>query len=80
MEETNINCNKIQKCFEEIKGIENILKNLKTETKYDKIYFQKFLFYLFNYERWFCMRTPRKSKKNKNLQEINSKTKDTTYL
>ena len=80
MEETNINCNKIQKCFEEIKGIENILKNLKTETKYDKIYFQKFLFYLFNYERWFCMRTPRKSKKNKNLKEINSKTKDTTYI
>ena len=78
MEESNINCIKIQKCFEEIKGIENILNKLEIENKYDKIYFQKFIFYLFNYEGWFCVRTPRKSKKEKNLKEIDTKTKDAT--
>ena len=78
MEKTNINCIKIQNCFEEIKGIENILNKLKTENRYDKIYFQKFIFYLFNYEEWFCVRTPRKPKQEKNLKEINSKTMYTT--
>ena len=78
MEKTNINCIKIQNCFEEIKGIENILNKLKIENRYDKIYFQKFIFYLFNYKEWFCVRTPRKPKQEKNLKEINSKTMYTT--
>ena len=78
MEETNVDSVKIQNCFEEIKGIEKILNELEIENKYDKIYFQKFIFYLFNYERWFCARTPRKPKQEKNLKGINSKTKDTT--
>ena len=43
-------------------GIDNLLGDLVSES--DK-YFALFVFYLYNYERWFCIKSPRKTKKNK---------------
>ena len=44
-------------------GIDNLLGDLVN--KYDDQYFAFFVFYLYNYERWFCIKSPRKTKKNK---------------
>ena len=43
-------------------GIDNLLGDLVN--KYDDQYFAFFVFYLYNYERWFCIKSPRKGKKN----------------
>ena len=43
-------------------GIDNLLGDLVN--KYDDKYFAFFVFYLYNYERWFCIKSPRNGKKN----------------
>ena len=43
-------------------GIDNLLGDLVN--KYDDQYFSFFVFYLYNYERWFCIKSPRNGKKN----------------
>lgn len=64
----SIDYDTIQNCIEGVEKILN-LKDLKINDKEDKKYFIRFLFYLFNYERWFSVKTPRTFKK-KNLKEI----------
>ena len=43
-------------------GIDNLLGDLVNQ--YDDKYFAFFVFYLYNYERWSCIKSPRKTKKN----------------
>ena len=56
-----INYDKIQNSFNEL---ENLLKSIMKKNNSDLEYFKAFIFYMFNYERWFCIKTPRKSKYN----------------
>ena len=60
IDEAGINYDKIQNSFNEL---ENLLKSIIEKNNSDLEYFKAFIFYMFNYERWFCIKTPRKSKK-----------------
>ena len=68
-----IECSKIQSFIE---GKEEMLMEMKIDinNKLDKIYFQKYIFYMYNYERWFYIKNPRKTKGNPSLKEKNSST------
>ena len=58
-----IDCSKIQSFIE---GKEEMLMEIKIDinNKLDKIYFQKYIFYMYNYERWFYIKNPKKAKGN----------------
>ena len=68
-----IDCSKIQSFIE---GKEEMLMEIKIDinNKLDKIYFQKYIFYMYNYERWFYIKNPKKTKGNVSLKEPNSLT------
>ena len=63
-DEKEIDCSKIEKF---INGKEEII--MKNDNQGDTIYFQKYIFYMYNYERWFYIKTPRKKKGKKELKE-----------
>ena len=44
-------------------GINNLLMYLLNDNEIDNKYFAFFVFYLYNYERWFFIRDPRNKKK-----------------
>ena len=71
--DNKIDCSKIQSFIE---GKEEMLMEIKIDinNKLDKIYFQKYIFYMYNYERWFYIKNPRKTKGNPSLKEPNSST------
>ena len=62
--EKNIDCDKIEKSFPEIGHLLNEIND-----KNSIEYFTCFVFYLYNYERWFYIKHGRK--RNKNLNKIN---------
>ena len=55
--------NKIEK---NLVGVEDLFNKLAKSDKTDKYYFSNFVFYLYNYEKWFFMKRGRK-KKNINI-------------
>lgn len=55
----DIDTNKIKKS---IKGFEQTLTKIKKKNKNDIYYMTNFLFYLYNYARWFLIKTPRNHK------------------
>ncbi len=57
-----INFDLIEKSFV---GINNLLNNILEEIESDYEYFALFVFYIYNYERWFFIRDPRNKNKNK---------------
>ena len=67
-----IDYSKIQSSIE---GKDEMLMEMKIDinNKLDKIYFQKYIFYMYNYERWFYIKNP-KTKGNVSLKEPNSST------
>ena len=71
--DNKIDCSKIQSFIE---GKEEMLmeKEIDINNKLDKIYFQKYIFYMYNYERWFYIKNPKKTKGNLSLKEQNSST------
>ena len=56
-------CSQIQSSIE---GKDEMLMEIKIDinNKLDKIYFQKYIFYMYNYERWFYIKNPKKAKGN----------------
>ena len=56
--------NKIQSIIKELFDI--LLDTIKLKNNSDENYFKKFIFYMYNYERWFYIRTSRKSTISKN--------------
>jgi hypothetical protein len=48
-------------------GVEDLFNKLAKSDKTDKYYFSNFVFYLYNYEKWFFMKRGRK-KKNINIE------------
>ena len=56
-----IDYSKIQSSIE---GKDEMLMEMKIDinNKLDKIYFQKYIFYMYNYERWFYIKNPKKLK------------------
>jgi hypothetical protein len=56
--------NKIEK---NLVGVEDLFNKLAKSDKTDKYYFSNFVFYLYNYEKWFFMKRGRK-KKNINIE------------
>ena len=73
IDDEGIDCSKIQRFIE---GKEEMLMEIKIDINniLDKIYFQKYIFYMYNYERWFYIKHPRKTKGNLILKETNSST------
>ena len=71
--DNKIKCSKIQSFIE---GKEEMLmeEEIDINNKLDKIYFQKYIFYMYNYERWFYIKNPKKPKGNPTLKEQNSST------
>ena len=57
-------CNKIEK---NLVGVDDLFNKLAKSDKIDKYYFSNFVFYLYNYEKWFFMKRGRK-KKNINIE------------
>ena len=57
----SVDANIIQKC---ISGLEKSLKNVMKKNNNDMIYFSNFIFFLYNYERWFFRKKGRNIKKN----------------
>ena len=57
----SVDANKIQK---NISGFEKSLKNVLKKNNNDMTYFSNFIFFLYNYERWFFRKKGRNIKKN----------------
>ena len=54
---TIIEYDKIQS---KIPSIKDLFKEIMEKNKDDEIYFTKFVFYLYNYEKWFLIKRERK--------------------
>ena len=67
---TKINFGQIKESFV---GINTLLSDLIIESKVDKVdddYFAFYVFYLYNYERWFFLKSPRNRRKSKEGENI----------
>ena len=74
-----IDYSKIQSSIE---GKDEMLMEMKIDinNKLDKIYFQKYIFYMYNYERWFYIKNPKKTKGNISLKEQNEQNASTNFF
>ena len=52
-------CNKIEKS---LVGVDDLFNRIAKSDNNDKYYFSNFVFYLYNYEKWFFMKRGRKKK------------------